>query len=389
VAAAGVLLRPGAQPRPPGRALAALDPLAEGGQGRPRVGQDGQVGPHDPTERLRVNVDVDDPRAGREVGRPPHHPVVEAHAHAQDQVGVVQREIGLHGAMHADHAQRLGVLLGEGAQPEQRRADGRAAGLGQRPQLARGVGHGHAVAGHDQRPLGGVQQLGRALDGEQAAAGRQRVVLVLVLILGRRGEGILLRHRQAGRGQLDVLGQVDQHRAGSAGAGDLKGSGEDLGDLLGPGELEGGLGDRADHAHHVDLLEGLGADGGAGHLPGDGHHGHAVHVGGGQAGEQVGGARAAGGDAHAHLAGGAGVAVGGVGGVLLVADQHVAQRRVAHQVAVEGQGGAAGVAEQDVHVLRQQRFAGELGARPGDDRLGWGCWCDQDSAPVLRHERQA
>ena len=55
------------------------------------------------------------------------------------------------------------------------------------------------------------------------------------------------------------------------------------------------------------------------HLAGDGHHGHAVHVGVGDAGDQVGGARTRGGQADPHLARGAGVAVGRVAGALLVA----------------------------------------------------------------------
>ena len=59
-------------------------------------------------------------------------------------------------------------------------------------------------------------------------------------------------------------------------------------------------------------------------VAGDEHHGGGVHIGGGDAGDQVGGAGAGGGEAHAHLAGGAGIAVGGVGSALLVGGEDVA-----------------------------------------------------------------
>ena len=73
----------------------------------------------------------------------------------------------------------------------------------------------------------------------------------------------------------------------------------------------------------VDLLKAVPAQQGGGHVAGEGDHGHAVHIGGGNAGDQVGGAGAAGGQHHAGASGGAGVAVGRVGGTLLVSGQDV------------------------------------------------------------------
>eukprot|EP00976_Prorocentrum_cordatum_P110115 1195139-Prorocentrum_minimum.AAC.5 len=58
------------------------------------------------------------------------------------------------------------------------------------------------------------------------------------------------------------------------------------------------LGDLAGDLDDGRLLEAVRADHGAGHLPGDGHHGHAVQHGVRQPGHQVGGAGARGGDAH-------------------------------------------------------------------------------------------
>ncbi len=92
------------------------------------------------------------------------------------------------------------------------------------------------------------------------------------------------------------------------------------------------LGDRQGDAGDVDLLEGIGADDRRGYLAGDGHDGRRVHIGRGQAGDQVGRAGARGGDADAHLAGGAGIAIGGVGRSLLVAHQDVVDRIVGQRV---------------------------------------------------------
>ena len=92
-----------------------------------------------------------------------------------------------------------------------------------------------------------------------------------------------------------------------------------------------------------------------GHIPGDHHHGHGIQERGGDAGDQIGGPRAGGGDDHAHPAGGPGVAVGGVGGPLLVGGQHVAQLVL---VFVEGVVNVddlpAGVAEDHLAALLDQ-----------------------------------
>ena len=78
--------------------------------------------------------------------------------------------------------------------------------------------------------------------------------------------------------------------------------------------------------------------------PGDGDERNGVHVGVGERGHQVGGARARGRHAHAHPAGRRGVPLGGVAGSLLVPDQDVPDRGV-HQRVVRREDGAAGDAE--------------------------------------------
>ena len=89
-----------------------------------------------------------------------------------------------------------------------------------------------------------------------------------------------------------VLGNIHQNRARPAGLGDNKGSsdhGSQPGDILHDKIVfSNGHGDTGD----VDLLKAVTAQKAYAHITGDGHHGDRVHVSGGDAGHQVGGAGA-------------------------------------------------------------------------------------------------
>ena len=87
-----------------------------------------------------------------------------------------------------------------------------------------------------------------------------------------------------------------------------------------------------------------------------------VEEGGADAGHEVRRARAGRPHADADAAGDAGVAVGGVGAALLVADEDVAQLGVVAEDVVERQDHAAGVAEEDVDALAEERLADDVGA---------------------------
>ena len=96
-------------------------------------------------------------------------------------------------------------------------------------------------------------------------------------------------------------------------------------------------------------------------LPVKGHHRHRVHVGGGDAGDEVRCARAAGGQHHAGAARCAGVAVRCVGRALLVGRQHMGDAvGISVQLVVEVQHCAAGVAEDGVHPLLTEHLHKDL-----------------------------
>ena len=95
-------------------------------------------------------------------------------------------------------------------------------------------------------------------------------------------------------------------------------------------------------------------------------HRHGIHVCGGQPGNEVQRAGPGGGEHDAWLAAGAGVAVGHVRGPLLVPDQDVFELGMLGQVLVDGQVGAARVAEDVLDTLALQRLqdhvrSGQLG----------------------------
>ncbi len=176
--------------------------------------------------------------------------------------------------------------------------------------------------------------------------------------VGRGGGGVEVK---GGGGLLGVFGDVDEDGAGAAGAGDLEGLADGGGDVFGAGDEVVVLGDGEGDAGDVDFLECVGAEDFGGDLSGDGDDGDAVEHGRGDAGDEVGCAGAGGGHADSDLAGGAGVAVGHVGGALLVAHEDVVDGEFAQRV-VDGEDGSAGVAEDGGGAFADEGGPEDFGA---------------------------
>ena len=208
------------------------------------------------------------------------------------------------------------------------------------------------MAGQDDRTLRLGDLPGRQHDltgvTVEARLEARQVERVRMLGLGLAGEGI--------------LGEVDVDGARSAGAGDVEGLRDDTRDVVGLAHEVVVLRHRQRDAGDVDLLEGVLADERAGHVAGDGDHGHGVQLRRGDAGHQVRGAGTAGAEADADPPAGAGVAVGRVGSTLLVADEDGTQLGVVGPNVVERQDDAARVAEDDLHALADEGLAEGVGA---------------------------
>jgi len=115
-------------------------------------------------------------------------------------------------------------------------------------------------------------------------------------------------------------------------------------------------------AHRVAFLERIQPDGVGRHLAGDHHERDGIHVGGGDAGHRIGDAGPGGHERHAHLVGGASVAVGGVHRALLVTHQDVLDLVLLEQLVVDEQHGAPGVAEHVFDPLFLQAAHHDFGA---------------------------
>ena len=149
----------------------------------------------------------------------------------------------------------------------------------------------------------------------------------------------------------DVLGNVDHHRSGSPGGGDVKGSLQRDREIVNVLHQIVVLHAGPCDSHAIDFLERVHPDGVGGHLSGYHHEGNGVHVGGGDSGDRVGGARPGSHQHHSGLAGGAGVAVRHVSRALLVAHQDVLDVVLLVDGVVDVKHGAARIAEQEFDAL--------------------------------------
>ena len=248
------------------------------------------------------------------------------------------------------------------------RADAEQRGDHRHPGLLRELAHGivgtaqhHPVADHEERPLGGGDEAGRGAHG----------VLPRPLVwgsgLGVRGSSLrgpipeprvpILRLLV-----LHVLRHVDHHRAGPALARDRDRLAHAVGQLGDVGDETAVLGDGQGDSHHVGFLEGIAAQHGARHLSRDGDHRGRVHLRGGEAGDQVGGAGTRRGDADADAPAGARVTVRRVRRRLLVPHQDMTDLGGVAERVVERHDGASGVAPDGVHAFLHQDAAEDLRA---------------------------
>ncbi len=291
----GLALLGGGGPRAevgqPSRRLELLGDLDEELQRGPGVGGDAVVRGEDLAELGGLDVDVDElPALGVGVQVVAGVAVRPAVADAEDEVGLQEGRVAVAvRGLDADHARAQLVVVGDGAPAHQGGDDRDAGELGELDEQVRGVGVDDAAAGDDQRALGLQQQPDGLLGlgaGRLRLVGRQRLV-------GLRVELDL--------GLLHVDRQVDEDRAGAAGAHQVEGLLEDAGDLGGLQDGRGRLGDRSRDGGDVDGLEVLLVELRDRRLAGDAEDRDRVGDGGVQAGDHVRAGGAGGADAHADV----------------------------------------------------------------------------------------
>ena len=310
-----------------------------------------------------VDVDVDDPPVLGELAELARHPVVEPDAEGEQEVGLVDRVVRVDRPVHAEHAEAEIMVRRHRAQPLQGHGDRDARLVDELAQLFRRPRGDHAAAAVEDGSPALLDRLGDRADG--LGRGRRRQA-----IAGEVHRDVVIRVRDGG--VLDVLGDVDQHRAGAAGRGDVEGFLDDPRDVLRVLDEVMVLGDRPADLDHRRFLERVGADDLGGDLPGDGDDRQRVELGVGQAGDEVQGAGAGGRHHDAGPAGDAGVALGREDAALLVAGEDrpdpvpLAGERLVHRHA-----GAARVGEDDVDAVPREGLDQDVGPG-GRQALGRG-----------------
>ena len=159
-----------------------------------------------------------------------------------------------------------------------------------------------------------------------------------------------------------IFGDVNVHRSRSPAARKVECLSNHVRNLIGAAHQVVVLGHWQRDAGDVDLLEGVLADEGVWNVPRDHHKRHGVEHCGADAGDEVGGTRARGAQAHSNVARGACVAISGVRGRLLMTDQDVAQLRVVDEHVIERKDHATWIAPDGVAPLQQDRLAECVGA---------------------------
>ncbi len=301
-----------------------------------------------------VDIDVDLAAAGREGVDAAGDAVVEARADADHQIAPVHRQIRLVGAVHAQHAQPLRMAGRHRPEPHQGRGDGEARRVGQLAQEVRGGGTGidEPAAGVEDRPARRLHQRHGLTDADHLRPQLRPVGLVL---------DVARRVVRAGC-DLNVLGDVDDHRARAAGGGDVERLGQDARQILHPAHQVVVLGARPRDADRVALLEGIGADEVRRHLAGDADHRDGIQHRVGERGHDVGGARAGRHEHDAGTAGRAGVALGHMAGAGLVTHEDVAHVLLLEDLVVDRQDRSAGIPEDGIDAVVLQRLDHHLRA---------------------------
>ena len=290
--------------------------------------------------------------------------------------------------MHAQHPDGESIVLIKRTLSHQGGGDGQlmATGqLGQRLMNARGNGTTTHVK---QRALSSLDQIQGRFQGEGIGLNRATEACRNHRTgLHRDVIELLLAH---------ILGDIDQHRAWTPRGSNEEGLCNDGSQIGRVTHHPGVLHDRQGDAEDIGFLESISANRRAGHLTGDHHHGHRVHLGGGDAGHQIGGTGARRTKTDPNLSSGTGVGIRSMGTGLLMAHQDVANPALLlsnMQRVVDRQDRAAGIAKNRVNAMAAQRIhqcfstsnplLTVLNGRTGDR------WCGSQGHSVVTHSRSS
>jgi hypothetical protein len=268
----------------------------------------------------RVDVDVDDRGVRREGLDPAGDPVIEPDADGKQEVALRDRVVRGLGAVHTEHAEAERVVAGDGAKAHQGRRHRDGGGLCKLQEFCRCSREDHPPACIDQWALSSGDQVERLIDLAD-------VPLVGGLVAPKRdlpGDGPSALHLARG----DVLREIDQHRAGTAGPRYVERLLDDAVDIGGIFHQVVVFGDRHRDAGDIRFLERVVPKEAGRHLAGERHDRNRVHIRRRDPRDQVACTGAGCGKAYPYAAARARVAVGRVRRCLFMPYQYVPDRRI-------------------------------------------------------------
>ncbi len=250
--------------------------------------------------------------------------------------------------MHAQHPHIAFIPLVVPALAHERTGNGRVNFFGKAPGFVGSTGGNDSAAAVKKWPFTFLKQGGSPQKAlfirKRRLFGRNRAA---------RGKFRFLRRY--------VFGDIHQHRPFAPGTGDPERAAQGIRQIFHIPDKVIVLGNRHGDPSDIHLLKAVQPQKPAGDVPGDGHHGDRIHVGGGDTGNQVGRARAGRGNADPYLSRGPGIPIGRMRRRLLVAGADVADTvTVLVQRVVQVQHGAARIPENRIHPLLQQTLHNNL-----------------------------
>ena len=290
-------------------------PFGDGRKDLPCVTVDAHVHVDDLVYLTWIDVDMDLAGLGGIVGYPAGDPVVEAHSHRDQEVAALRHHIWGDVAVHAGHSDIIREVGRQGAEAQERAGGGDAALLEEGLELLLGVRKDDALAEDHERAFGFVDEA-HGLVYRGGIRGRHGHVTA---------DEIAFAELVFSGTDLGGLGEIQHDRTRTAGGSDMEGLGDGFSHLGGLLDLIDPLGDRRRHSHEIGLLESVRTQLGGADLAGDDHDGGRVYHRVGDAGDDVGGTRTGGHHHDSRTRRRPRIALCGMHGALLVADQYVIQ----------------------------------------------------------------
>ena len=327
-----------------------VHPIRQGLQNLVQLCQDflgiayhGDVHPYVLADDGRVDIDVNDQRPGGESLDISRHPIIKPRPHGQYEIAVGDRHIGVPGTMHPQHPQTEWRIAGKGAQSKQGGRDRGIDLLRKLDQLFGGPRVDHSPPGIDDRPFRFYNRLGRLED------------LPLMAIVGRivAANMDIVRVIEVGLGEDHILGHIHQNRPGTTRRRDMECLLDGYRQILDIFDQVIMLGAGPRDPNDIGFLEGVISNHGGGNLSGNDHHRDRIHIGGCHSGHHIGRPWTGGHQTHPHFSAGPGIAIGRVGGRLLVPNQYMLQRGIEKHV-IDGENDAPGESKDGLHPFPEQ-----------------------------------